>query len=406
MAGFLPANHYQDGAFVPLLIDGIAEDNYLILTDKKGGLWFAGGQRLQRVQAGQTSSYDLSRFGTGETNTFAYEDRHGSLWFGYTTHDHRQLVLRIKNGIVTSSEAPFAPLGDAAEDSQGNLWLSFFNHGIYRIHHESVVADKLGADVLDPILLTDRAANIGVGYLAPDREGGIWVGTTEGLVHVTPQTLRVFSQKDGLPEENVYPVFEDRAGRIWAGVWASSVVRYENGRFVTVLKTQEPTYPTALFEDRNGRIWIGTIGELYYLDRGRLVRFTSEAGFSGTVEISAISEDKDGALGFGTSLGLSRYSGGSATVFTNDHGLPNNYIIALLHGRDGTLWIGTRRGLASMVNGHITAYTTSNGLSSNYIRSLYEDADGILWIGTYDGGLTRRQRREIRPRDDARWAFE
>ena len=382
--------HYQGGAFVPLLINGIAEDNYLILTDKKGGLWFASGQRLQRVHAGQTSSYDLSRFGTGEINTFAYEDRHGSLWFGYTGHD-RQLLLRIKNGIVTSSDAPFASLGAAAEDSQGNLWLSFFNHGIYRMHQESVVAAQLGTGVLDPILLTDRVANIGVGYLAPDREGGIWVGTTEGLVHVTPQTLRVFSKKDGLPEENVYPIVEDRAGRIWAGIWQSSVVRYEGGRFITVLKTQLPLNPTALFEDRSGRFWIGTIGELYYLDRGRLVRFTPEAGFSAQTEVSVIAQDKDGALWFGTSLGLSRYSGGSATVFTNDHGLPDNYIIALLHGRDGTLWIGTRRGLAAMANGQITSYTTSDGLSSNYIRSLYEDADGILWIGTYDGGLTRRK---------------
>ena len=379
--------HYQDDAFVPLLIDGIAEDSYLILTDKKGGLWFASGPRLQRVHAGQITSYDLSRFGTGEVNTFAYEDRHGSLWFGYTGHD-RQLLLRIKNGMVTSSHAPTATLGDATEDSQGNLWLSFFNQGIYRIHRESVVADKLGTDVLDPIQLTDRVANIGVGYLAPDREGGMWVGTSAGLVHVTPQTFRVFSKDDGLPEENVYPIFGDRAGRIWAGIWQSSVVRYEGGRFITVLKTQNPT---ALFEDRSGRFWIGTIGELYYLDRGRLVRFTSEAGFSGETEISVISQDKSGGLWFGTSLGLSRYSEGSATVFTNDHGLPNNYIIALLHGLDGTLWIGTRGGLASMVNGQITAYTTSDGLASNYIRSLYEDADGILWIGSYDGGLTRRK---------------
>ena len=153
-----------------------------------------------------------------------------------------------------------------------------------------MVADKLGTDVLDPIRLTDRVANIGVGYLAPDREGGMWVGTSAGLVHVTPQTFRVFSKDDGLPEENVYPIFGDRAGRIWAGIWQSSVVRYEGGRFITVLKTQNPT---ALFEDRSGRFWIGTIGELYYLDRGRLVRFTSEAGFSGETEISVISQDKD-----------------------------------------------------------------------------------------------------------------
>ena len=134
---------------------------------------------------------------------------------------------------------------------------------------------------------------------------------------------------------------------------------------------------------------MGTIGEVFYLVEGALVKFTSQAGFPANTEFSVISQDTDGNLWFGTSLGLSRYAAGKATVFTKTDGLPDDYIIALLQGRDGTIWIGTRGGLASIAGGKITAFTTSDGLASNYIRSLYEDADRVLWIGTYDGGLTR-----------------
>ena len=308
------------------------------------------------------------------------------MWLGYSGGG-RQLLVRIVNGRIQSFPAPLAPLVDVAEDPQGRLWVSLFNNGIYRIH--DAVNDEPGTDLLEPVLLTDRVANIGYGFLSPDREGGMWVGTNGGLVRLSPQSFRTYSRHDGLPEENVYPILEDGAGRIWAGIWEKSLVRYENGRFTTVLRTDEPYYPTALFEDRSGRLWVGTISEVFYLVEGTLVKFTSQAGFSAKAEFSAISQDRDDNLWFGTSQGLSRYAGGKATVFTKADGLPDDYIVAWLQARDGMIWIGTRGGLASIAGGRITAFTTSDGLASNYIRSLYEDADRVLWIGSYDGGLTR-----------------
>src|SRR4029453_1208205 len=213
------------------------------------------------------------------------------------------------------------------------------------------------------------------GHLCPDPEGGTWVGTNQGLVRLTPQTIRVFSKQEGLPEEKVYPVYEDSAGRIWAGVWENSLVRYENGSFKTFLRKKDSYNLTSLFEDRSGRFWIGTVGWLYYLDKGTLVNFSGQAGFSGQTEFSVISEDRENNLWFGTSRGLSRYSGEKATVFSKKDGLPDDYIIALLQTRDGKIWVGTRGGLASIGNGKLTAFTTADGLASNYIRSLYEDSD-------------------------------
>lgn len=63
--------------FVPIVIEGVTEDDYLVLSDKEGGLWFAGGQRLRRFKNGVTQTYDFSGFGAGSVNHVAYEDRHG-----------------------------------------------------------------------------------------------------------------------------------------------------------------------------------------------------------------------------------------------------------------------------------------------------------------------------------------
>jgi ligand-binding sensor domain-containing protein/signal transduction histidine kinase len=377
---------YQDGKFVPLAIEGIPADSYIVLTDRDGGLWFGGERTLRRYKDGETKSFELG-FNTGVTDRRAYEDRQGSIWIGYLEGE-KQFLLRITDGRVNRVRLPSAPTY-FSEDARGDLWVSLYNNGIYRIDRKSVIADALVDNLLEPVLLADKIPRISIGYLCPDQQGGMWVGTNQGLLRLAPQTIRVFSKADGLPEENVYPVYEDGSGRIWAGIWENSLVKFENGSFKTFLRTQETYYPTSLFEDRNGRFWIGTVSELYYLDQGKLVKVTEAAGFSPQTEFSVISQDRNNNLWFGTSRGLSRYSGTQATVFTKKDGLPDDYIIALLQTADGRIWVGTRGGLALIENGKISAFTTADGLASNYIRSLYEDSDRTLWIGSYDGGLTR-----------------
>ena len=385
-----PTQHYryQDGQFVPLVLAGIPANSYLVLTDREDGLWFGGEKTLRRYQDGQIRSFDLG-FSAGATNRRAYQDRQGSIWIGYSERP-KQFLLRIKDGRVSRFPLPSAtPVMDFSEDARGNLWVSLWNNGVYRIDSKSVTADAPGDNLLEPVLLVDKVPKIGIGYLCPDNEGGMWVGTSQGLVRLMPQTIHVFAKQDGLPEENVYPIYEDSAGRIWAGIWENSLVRYEQGSFKTFLRTPETYYPTSLFEDGRGRFWLGTIDELYYLDRDRLVRFTAQAGFPAHTEFSVIAQDRDDNLWFGTSRGLCRYAGTQATVLTEKDGLPDDYIIAFLQTSDGKIWVGTRGGLAVLEHGQIKAFTTADGLASNYIRSLYEDADRVLWIGSYDGGLTR-----------------
>ncbi len=382
--------HYrhQNGTFVPFSIEGLPVDSYLVLTDREGGLWFGGGNALRRYKDGVIKTFDLRELGNGDTNRRAYEDREGNIWIGYTD-DQKNTLLRIKHGSVESVRSTPAPATYFSEDGEGNVWVSFLNNGVYRITKKVITADAAVNSLLEPVLLVDKVSRIGVGYLCPDNERGMWVGTNEGLVRLMPQTIRVFSKSDGLPEENVYPVYEDKEGQIWAGIWENSLVQFKHGSFKTFLRTQDTYYPTSLFEDRSGRFWIGTSDNLYHLDKDKLVRFTDQSGFSVEAEFSVISQDRDNNLWFGTNLGLSRYSGTQATVFTKKDGLPDDYVIALLQAADGKIWVGTRGGLASIENGRILAFTTADGLASNYIRSLHEDSDRVLWIGSYDGGLTR-----------------
>jgi ligand-binding sensor domain-containing protein len=73
-----------------------------------------------------------------------------------------------------------------------------------------------------------------------------------------------------------------------------------------------------------------------------------------------------------------------------DIGEPYRDITALHEDREGALRIGTsRRGLYRARKQAIAVYTKTDGLLENNIYPIYEDASGAVWIGTWYGGLSR-----------------
>lgn len=97
--------------------------------------------------------------------------------------------------------------------------------------------------------------------------------------------------------------------------------------------------------------------------------------------IRAIAQTADGYLWIGTDEGLARFDGYEFTVFNKSNGdLPANSITALAAGPDGSLWIGTSSGLTQYRNRQFHTYTTKAGLPNDAITSLYTDRGGTLWI--------------------------
>ncbi len=119
--------------------------------------------------------------------------------------------------------------------------------------------------------------------------------------------------------------------------------------------------------------------------------WTAEHGLPQNTGI-ALCQTLDGYLWIGTQEGLARYDGIQFSVFdkTNTPAFKSNYFTALVEDRDGVLWIGTNGGgLVRLRNGVFTTFTTQNGLSNDIVRSLLQDRNGAIWIGTNGGGVCR-----------------
>lgn len=156
----------------------------------------------------------------------------------------------------------------------------------------------------------------------------------------------------------------------------------------------------SLHFDNNDKniVWIGTDAE--GLDRwdktsGKIVNYRNVRGENSVSNnsIQFIHQSENGILWLATNNGLNRFDPQSEkfTVYTEEDGLPTNYIASILEDDFNNLWLATRNGLSRMsVNeGKATFvnYDSKDGLGgSDYIALVVlKSSNGLLYFGGQHG---------------------
>ncbi|HWZ84958.1 MAG TPA: diguanylate cyclase, partial [Thermoanaerobaculia bacterium] len=214
-----------------------------------------------------------------------------------------------------------------------------------------------------------------------------------GLNRLKDGKFTAFTHKEGLVNDRVRTIYEDRDGSIWLGTRGGGLSRYRGGVFATFGPKEglSGDFVRSVYEDGAGRLWVGTWGDgLDVLEGGRFRAFHARDGLPSEI-VRCLYRDRAGTLWIGTdSGGLVSERGGKFTVYGTRDGLSGATVLAILEDRDGNLWLGTEGGgLDRFSHGKFTVFTPKNGLSDDTVLALYEDADGCLWIGTDGGGLNR-----------------
>jgi signal transduction histidine kinase/ligand-binding sensor domain-containing protein/CheY-like chemotaxis protein/HPt (histidine-containing phosphotransfer) domain-containing protein len=219
--------------------------------------------------------------------------------------------------------------------------------------------------------------------LSDRAEGLWWAPTGAGLTRRTGARSVTWTSRDGLPSDLVQEIFQDREGTVWIGT-SEGLARLRQDRIVPFGGLANPI--SAFAQGRDGALWIGTEDAGVARLAGSL-SFWSAGGGLPDNHVTALAVDRRGDLWAGTPRGLGRLHGGRWQTFTHRDGLPNDRINALLEDREGNLWVGTQGGLSRFRDGRFWSLTQDKGVKG--VLSLHEDAEGSLWVGTDTGGLVR-----------------
>src|SRR5262249_47594314 len=140
-----------------------------------------------------------------------------------------------------------------------DLWIGTLDEGIYRLADGRIdrfrVADGLSGDAISAIY--------------QDREGDVWVATSEGIDCFRKTAMVTFSVREGLTANLAASVVADRDGTIWVAN-EGALDSISNGHVSSLRKPQglPGGAVTALLEDHAGRLWVGVDTRLSVYERG------------------------------------------------------------------------------------------------------------------------------------------
>ena len=251
-----------------------------------------------------------------------------------------------------------------------------------------------------------------------DNKGVLWFATRgSGIFRYSKGRFTNFTTEDGLCDNDISCIAEDRKGNLWFGT-TNGLCRFDGREFTHLGIPQSDTssiwldkvYPVvnpnqvmSVLEDSHGMLWIGTNGTGVYRYNGRTfehflsdIGMVYEDGRQHNIVLSII-EDLSGNIWFSSLShgGVSRFDGQHFTHFTDE--LSDDFIRVLYCDSKGVIWIGTHgnhEGGMDSYNGKEfqTYYKTNDGFSHNNVMWIHEEPDGTLWIasgtsylGTFDG---------------------
>ena len=220
---------------------------------------------------------------------------------------------------------------------------------------------------------------------AETQDHALWIGTTDGLVRFDGSRFRYYRRENtpALGADSVFCLTVTHDGTLWIGIEGGGLVRYRDGQFrqFTALDGLSDNIVRAIYEDRDGLLWVGGDHGLFQMHGEHLARVDATDQIP-QLSVHTIVQDREGAMWVGGSS-LFRIVDGKAKVYALPDVRESQRIKSILQTTDGALWVGAVSGLYRFAGDR---FEPTREIRKT-VRVLRQTHDGTLWIGSIGGGL-------------------
>jgi ligand-binding sensor domain-containing protein len=265
----------------------------------------------------------------------------------------------------------------------------------------------------------------GIRAILQDSKGNYWFGShNEGVCLYNGISFVYFTTNEGVANNQIRSIQEDRYGKIWFGT-AKGVSVYNEGKFTNYHSNN--SNPKFDWNETYGDLWFNAVEDdgVYRFD-GISMNYLifpkpENDRLNTSYGVTGISKGKDGTVWIATYASLFRYDGTMTNVI--DHKSLNLkddedlHIRSVLADSKGRIWIGNNGiGVILMEGESITHFSKEQGkLMSKYafesntkehqfakntglqsVFAIKEDSKGNIWFGDRDTGAWRFDGKDLK----------
>lgn len=333
-----------------------------IKRDTRGYLWICTDEGLARFDGYRFVNYGKAHGLPNLTVNDFLEARDGTYW------------IATDGGVCQ-----FNPLGQAASPNVNQANSTFT---VYRV--------------------SEREETNHVNGMLEDPDGSLWLATAGGLFHLQRAggQVRLEAVEIGFPtgyrdERHVTNLFRDSRGTLWVMAVSGLYRRTNEGRWERygLENGLLNNFVQSMFEDKRGRLWLGSRSSGLYLlvahpQAGQRIverNYSIRTGLPG-IDIRNITALPDGRVWLCMVGGLVAFHSDASDeskfrVYTTAHGLTTDEIYNLTEDSEGNLWVGTRSsGVMRIAGSGFTTFGVQDGFTPGPFNTLLESANGELLI--------------------------
>lgn len=437
------------------LLDGLVDNEILaICEDDNKKLWLGTALGISRIDISDharpwvdTTKVLLPQI---RTRSLYFDDHERALWVAtkdsgiyrfkndtiskiYDSEKKIYLLARDVTGNIWSNDGTnllrFSPQGtlinslDMAQrgvpiallSSTDSLVVIITNRGMYSVMNK----DMAVTDLEYPINIKEHEFTDAI----RDYEGSLWISSTNGLFHSNGNSLRVIGEKNGLLNDNIRCLKEDREGNIWIGTFSAGITKIISTHVLSFNQGdgQRFSVVNCIVESPDNEMFIGTDAGVFKYENQSLHR-VKWADMLNSADVWVLKFDKNGRLLAGGDKGLFVFKKWGAAYKLSDTFLSSKSIFNIYQDRQDRIWIasdghvylfmngfpaefvimpktqldnvwtifqredrsmlfGSTVGLIEFKNNSFRLYAAENGYHGGSVYVIYEDSKNTIWLG-------------------------